>query len=139
MKLIAQAEVRGAGCAPELLTNEGCFIAELSNIASDEEVSIARARVPTGRTTRWHRLHGIRERYVILTGVGQVELDAELIQTVGPGDVVLIPDGCPQRISALGGADLSFLAICSPRFKWEAYEDAGDLDVPAPAKRRSKL
>lgn len=139
MKLISQAEVRRSGSALEALTDEGCFITELSNVASDEEVSIARARVPAGRTTRWHRLHGIRERYVILAGVGQVEVGAALNQTVGPGDVVLIPDGCPQRVSALGDADLSFLAICSPRFKWEAYEDAGDLDVPAPAKRRSKL
>jgi mannose-6-phosphate isomerase-like protein (cupin superfamily) len=42
---------------------------------------------------------------------------------VGPGDVVLIPPGCRQRIANTGSVDLVFLAICSPRFLSEVYED----------------
>ena len=42
---------------------------------------------------------------------------------VGPGDVVLIPPGCRQRVTSVGTADLVFLAICTPRFRWEDYED----------------
>jgi mannose-6-phosphate isomerase-like protein (cupin superfamily) len=44
---------------------------------------------------------------------------------VGPGDLVHIPAGCPQRIANLGDTDLTFLALCTPRFTHTAY---GDLD-----------
>lgn len=102
---------------------EGCFINELCNRADDEAVSIAQARVRPGVTTRWHRLKNTTERYVLLSGRGRVEVGELPAQEVGPGDVVLIPPGCRQRISNMGDEDLVFLAICSPRFRAEAYED----------------
>jgi mannose-6-phosphate isomerase-like protein (cupin superfamily) len=37
--------------------------------------------------------------------------------------VVLIPPSVRQRIANLGKEDLIFLAICTPRFRNEAYED----------------
>jgi hypothetical protein len=40
--------------------------------------------------------------------------------------VVVIPPSCPQRITNIGEHDLVFLAICSPRFRPEAYEDMED-------------
>lgn len=104
-------------------TPERCFINELANTADDPDVSIARARVAPGVTTRWHRLHGIAERYVILEGTGRVEVGGLPATDVAPGDVVRIPPGCRQRIGNTGAADLVFLAICSPRFVQEAYED----------------
>lgn len=45
---------------------------------------------------------------------------------VGVGDVVRIPPGCPQRIANTGSSDLVFLAICTPRFLPQAYEDIED-------------
>jgi mannose-6-phosphate isomerase-like protein (cupin superfamily) len=60
---------------------------------------------------------------VLLSGRGRVELGGLPAQNVGPGDVVLIPPGCPQRIANAGREDLVFLAICTPRFTPEAYED----------------
>ena len=107
----------------EFYTDEGCFITELSNSDADPAASIARARVVPGTTTRWHRLTGIAERYAILSGAGRVEVGDLQPQDVAPGDVVLIPPGCRQRIACLGDEDLIFLAICSPRFLSEAYED----------------
>lgn len=101
---------------------EGCFILELSNHANDPAVSIARARVKPGVTTQWHRLQGIVERYVILSGTGRVEVGELTAQSVTVGDVVIIPAQCPQRICNIGVEDLVFLAICSPRFVPEAYE-----------------
>lgn len=101
---------------------EGCHINELSNTQDDAAVSIARARVAPGITTRWHRLQGITERYVIVAGTGRVEV-GELAQDVTAGAVVLIPPLCRQRITNTGSGDLVFLAICSPRFRTEAYED----------------
>jgi mannose-6-phosphate isomerase-like protein (cupin superfamily) len=109
-------------------TAERCFINELSNTSGDPDVSIARARVETGVTTRWHRLRGIAERYVIIEGSGRVEVGGLPATDVGPGDVVLIPPGCRQRIANIGSTDLVFLAICSPRFVPEAYEDINPAD-----------
>ena len=107
----------------EFYTPEKCYIIELSNTPADPDVSIARARVEPGITTRWHRVVDTAERYVILEGKGLVEVGTLAPQEVGPGDVVLIPPSCAQRISNVGSNDLIFLAICSPRFRLEAYED----------------
>ena len=103
---------------------EGCLILELSNSPDDPAVSIARARVPPGATTRWHRVRDTAERYVILEGRGRAEVGGLPPQDVGPGDVVLIPPSCRQRIANTGSTDLVFLAICSPRFEPRAYEEA---------------
>jgi len=114
----------------EFYTAEGCYINELSNSDADPEASIARARVRPGVTTRWHRLAGTTERYVVLSGAGKVEIGNLAVQTVAPGDVVLIPPGCRQRITGLGDEDLVFLAICTPRFRPEAYEDMETEPAP---------
>jgi mannose-6-phosphate isomerase-like protein (cupin superfamily) len=106
-------------------TEELCHINELSNTAADAAVSIAEARVTPGVTTRWHRLHGIVERYVILAGTGVVEIGELAPQTISTGAVVVIPAGCRQRITNDGTGDLIFLAICSPRFQPHLYEDIG--------------
>lgn len=108
---------------PEAMTAERCAIRELANGADDPQVSVAQARVAPGVTTRWHRLRGIDERYVILDGRGRVEVGDLPAADVGPGDVVRIPAGVRQRIANVGERDLVFLAICSPRFVPEAYED----------------
>lgn len=107
----------------EFYTPERCYIVEMSNTESDPGLSIARARVVPGVTTRWHRVVDTVERYIVLAGRGRVEVGDLPPQEVGPGDVVLIPPNCRQRITALGSEDLLFLAVCSPRFRPEAYED----------------
>jgi hypothetical protein len=38
-------------------------------------------------------------------------------------DVVSIPPACAQRITNTGAGDLVFLAVCTPRFVQEAYEE----------------
>lgn len=107
----------------ERLTGEHCWIAELSNHAADPALSIARARVTAGVTTRWHRLRDTSERYVIIEGSGIVEIGDQAETRVQSGDVVLIPAGMRQRIHNPGPGDLVFLALCTPRFEWTAYED----------------
>lgn len=107
----------------EFYTTEKCYINELSNIPEDPDVSIAKARVAPGVTTNWHRLKGITERYVILEGNGLVEIGALPKRALQPGDVVLIPPMCRQRITNTGSQDLLFLAICTPRFLVDCYED----------------
>ncbi len=107
----------------EFWTPELCYIVEHSNSDNDPEASIARARVEPGVTTRWHIVRDITERYYIQEGKGLVEVGDMAPVEVNPGDVVVIPPSCPQRITNTGDCDLIFLAICTPRFLVEAYED----------------
>lgn len=107
----------------EFYTPEGCYILELSNSDEDPAASIARARVTPGATTRWHRVLDTVERYIILEGKGRVEVGRLPPRDVNPGDVVLIPPGCRQRITNTGELDLNFLCLCTPRFVLAAYED----------------
>ena len=109
--------------APEYFFAEGCFITEWWNAPADADLSVARARVEPGVTTRWHRLRGVTERYLILEGQGRVEVGEGPAEDVGPGAVVLIPPGVRQRITNTGDADRLFLAVCTPRFTLAGYED----------------
>ena len=124
------AEVRRMNLGAEYYTDEGCYINELSNSEADPAASIAQARVRPGVTTRWHRVVGTAERYVLLAGQGRMEVGDLPPQDVGPGDVVLIPPGCRQSIANIGAKDLVFLAICTPRFRPEAYEDIDPAPMP---------
>jgi mannose-6-phosphate isomerase-like protein (cupin superfamily) len=110
----------------EFYTLEKCYVTELSNTPEDPDVSIARARVAPGVTTRRHRLKGITERYFIISGIGLVEVGKQQPREVTTGDIVLIPPMCRQRITNTGVDDLVFLAICSPRFSQDVYEDVED-------------
>jgi len=92
-----QAVILPLRASGEFYTSEGCFITELCNSPADGEASIARARVAPGVTTRWHRLRGISERYIILEGRGRMELGELPCTEVAPGDVVVIPPLCRQR------------------------------------------
>ncbi len=115
--------IRHINHGAEFETPERCAIVELSNSSDDPELSIARVRVSPGVTTCRHRLVGTTERYVILEGAGRVEVGYLAPHDVNAGDVVLIPPSCRQRITNIGEGDLIFLAICTPRFCQEAYED----------------
>jgi mannose-6-phosphate isomerase-like protein (cupin superfamily) len=104
----------------EFPTPERCAILESWNDASDPTVSIARARIGPGITTQLHRVD-VDERYLIVEGRGVASV-GELPDTeVGPGDVVVIPAGTPQRIANPGDSDLVFYCVCSPRFTQESY------------------
>lgn len=121
------ASIRKYKLENEYFFVEGCHINELSNTPNDPEISIARARVESGVTTKWHRVHATTERYVIISGSGLVEIgppsNPDISQQVNTGDVVTIPAGIYQRIQNTGSSDLIFLAICSPRFKADNYAE----------------
>ena len=115
--------IRRSDPAGEYYTDERCDLLELSNSVEDPDASIARARVAPGVTTRWHRLVGTTERYVMVEGRARVELGDLAPQEIEPGDVVVIPPMCRQRITNIGKDELVFLAICTPRFRAENYQD----------------
>lgn len=107
----------------EYYFQERCYIAELLNTADCPGLSIARARVAPGVTTVLHLVRGTDEVYYILSGQGEVEIAGKVIGTMRPGDLLHIPADTPQRITNTGGEDLVFLAICTPRFEGERYEE----------------
>lgn len=117
------ATVHKAGAADEYYFVEGCHILEVVNTEARPDMSIVRARVAPGVSTRWHRLKDTTERYVICEGTGRVEVGELEPQRVEPHDVVEIPPMCPQRITNIGDTDLVFMAICTPRFTPDIYED----------------
>jgi mannose-6-phosphate isomerase-like protein (cupin superfamily) len=117
------ADIRRYSPESEYFFDEGCFIIELHNSALDPNLSIAQARLEPGKTTRWHKLVNITERYQILQGKGMVEVDDLAVTEVNPGDTVIIPPGQRQRIHNHGQEDLVFLALCTPRFRPEQYQD----------------
>ena len=121
-----QAAIKHQNLSNEFYTAEKCYITELSNTPEDPDASIARARVEPGVTTRWHWLKGTVERYYIVNGRGRVEVGKLPPQEVSAGDIVLIPPKCRQRITNIGSQNLVFLAICTPRFSDDVYEDIED-------------
>ncbi len=123
-----QETIKRPDLSGEFYTDEGCYITELHNTPDDGEISIARARVEPGVSTRWHRLTDTAERYYILQGQGLVEIGRLPAQEVIVGDVVLIPASCRQRITNTGSEDLLFLAVCTPRFTSEVYTDIEEED-----------
>lgn len=118
-----QATIKHQQLSKEFFIDENCWITELSNSSDDSAVSIAQARVLPNEKTRWHRVNNTVERYYIQSGIGLVEVGTLPATKVSAGDVVIIPADCPQRITNIGVADLVFLAICSPRFSQDNYED----------------
>ena len=118
-----ETKILKANEADEYYFEEGCYILELSNSPADPDVSIARARVKAGVTTKLHRLKDVVERYIILAGTGKVDIAELEPQQVSAGDVIIIPSQCSQRITNIGTEHLVFLAICTPRFTKEVYED----------------
>jgi mannose-6-phosphate isomerase-like protein (cupin superfamily) len=114
-------EVRKSSTIQELETEEGCYIAEIANDSGDKLVSIARARVRPGVTTAWHKLNGVTERYIIVSGHGSVEIGDQGSLDICEGDVVRIPANTPQRIQNPEKLDLIFYCICSPPFQKDCY------------------
>ena len=105
----------------EFYLEEGCYIVELHNTTTDAGCSIARARLEPGKTTELHCLMDIIERYVIVSGRGEVTIGGQAPQPVGVMDVVTIPAGTSQRIHNVADTDLIFLCVCTPRFDAESY------------------
>ncbi|MCW8931803.1 MAG: hypothetical protein OQL19_16415 [Gammaproteobacteria bacterium] len=102
-------------------TVERCNINELLNNVENEDCSIARASVAPGVCTQLHAVNNTVERYVIIEGEGKVYINNKSPKNVSYLDVVIIPEGIPQKIENCGQTDLIFLCICTPRFEQKNY------------------
>jgi mannose-6-phosphate isomerase-like protein (cupin superfamily) len=117
-----QPKIVKANLLKETLTPEQCFIYENW---SSEKVSIARARVKSGVTTKAHHLVGVNEIYLITKGKGEVKIGELEPTEVKAGDTVFIPAGVSQQITNIAKSDLIFYCICTPKFTAECYRDEG--------------
>jgi mannose-6-phosphate isomerase-like protein (cupin superfamily) len=115
-----QPKIVKSGAPHEYLTPEHCYIAENH---SDKDVSIARATVKPGITTRAHHLEGIQEIYIITSGEGSVAFSGLAPTEVSAGDVIVIPAGASQKITNTGKTDLVFYCVCTPPFVEACYFD----------------
>ncbi len=114
-----QAKIVKAKTPHEYLTPERCYIAENH---SDPAVSIARATIKPGVTTKAHHLiNAVQEIYVITSGKGMVYVGDVEQTEVTVGDVVVIPPQTSQKITNTGETDLVFYCVCTPRFTEECY------------------
>lgn len=98
---------------------EGLFVTEILNHPDLPEASLARCRLPAGRTTQLHSL-SVDETYIIETGQGLMEKEGRRFE-VGPGDNIFIPRHVPQCIANTGKTDLVFSCLCLPRFAPDCY------------------
>lgn len=77
--------------------------------------SLAHAIVSPGQTSRPHALK-TAEVYYILSGIGEMHIDAES-QTVEPGDAIYIPPNAKQFIHNSGTEPLVFICIVDPAWQ----------------------
>jgi mannose-6-phosphate isomerase-like protein (cupin superfamily) len=113
-----------ANSPEEHLTPERCFVMEnWGKSTQDAAVSIARARVEPGISTKAHHLEGVQEIYLIAFGRGRVHVGGLETAEVSSGDLVVIPEGVAQRITNIGESDLVFYCICTPAFTQECYRN----------------
>lgn len=110
-----------AGAKSEKYFEEECFITEILNSEEHPEMSVSQAKVKPGVITVLHSLKETEEKYYILNGIGEMEVDGKFIGEVQSGDMVLIPKNSTQRIKNVGVDDLIFLCICTPRFEFKNY------------------
>jgi len=113
-----QPKIVSAKSLKESLTPEQCYICENW---SSRNVSIARARVRGGVTTKAHHLVGVDEIYLVVKGEGEVKIGDLEATEVKAGDTVFIPAGVSQRIRNMSKSDLIFYCICTPKFTSKCY------------------
>lgn len=80
--------------------------------------SLAEATLPEGGETERHYHKVSEELYFILSGSGEMEIDGA-VETVKPGDAILIPPGAWHQIKAQGDSELKLLCCCAPPYSHE--------------------
>jgi predicted cupin superfamily sugar epimerase/quercetin dioxygenase-like cupin family protein len=96
------------------------LVGEKSPLAHTSRLSVAQFTLAPGRASGTSFNHHSQEVFVVLSGSGQVDLQAESTP-VGPGSTVFIPARQPHSIEAGAGGSLVFLAISAPAFTPEDY------------------
>ena len=112
-------DVRSRTDAAPFTTADGSTIRVLldAEAGGARNQSLAEATLAPGQATERHYHAETEELYVVLAGVGELEVDGER-RHVGPGDAVLLPPGAWHQIRA-EGQELRFLCCCAPSYRHE--------------------
>ena len=68
------------------------------------------ARLPPGVAVGDHHHSRTEEIYFIVGGQGEMRIDGE-VHLVGPGDLVLTPQGTTHALTNIGDTDLEFVVV----------------------------
>jgi mannose-6-phosphate isomerase-like protein (cupin superfamily) len=101
--------------SPEFEAADLTILSEIVHPSNDQiEIgySIARARLPKGKSSLPHSLSS-SELYYILTGSGRLHIDSEYAD-LNSGDSALVPAFALQFIENTGEEELLFLCIVEP-------------------------
>ncbi len=111
-------EIRKRETQQPFTTKDGSTITSLLDSANApvKNQSLAEALLPVGCSTQRHYHKESEEFYYVLGGRGRMEIDGE-VETIGPGDAVLIPAGAWHQITA--EQELVFLCCCAPPYRHE--------------------
>jgi mannose-6-phosphate isomerase-like protein (cupin superfamily) len=110
-------EVRNREQADAFTTLDGSTIRVLLDAGSGgaRKQSLAEASLPAGGSTQRHYHARTEEIYVLLEGVGEMEVEGDR-RHVAVGDAILIPPGAWHEIRADANTDLRFLCCCAPPY-----------------------
>ncbi len=110
-------EIQSLDDAEPFVTADGSTIRELLGPATvpAQHQSLAEATLPAGGSTERHYHRVAEEIYLIVAGVGRMELDGDIAE-VGVGDAILIPPGAWHQITAIGDGELRLLCCCAPPY-----------------------
>ncbi|GAB7015519.1 hypothetical protein JCM10550A_08860 [Methanogenium cariaci] len=86
--------------------------------------SLGHVTIPPGNATPPHRLVGSSEFVYLTGGEAEIRCDTTTV-TVREGEVVILPDGVLQSITAVGDAPLHYIDVIQPPFS-SAVELSGD-------------
>lgn len=105
---------------PAYVTKDGSVIRELMhpNRHGNKNQSLAEATIPLGAKTLLHKHTLTEEIYLILQGVGFMQLDKQKFE-VRQGDTIAIMPGTPHNIRNIGDQELKILCSCSPPYSHE--------------------
>ena len=112
-------QVRSRHDADAFTTKDGSTIRELLGTEHGAaNQSLAEATLEPGQATQRHYHARTEELYVLLEGVGEMEVDGAR-GGVRAGDAILIPPGAWHQITAAADAPLRFLCCCAPPYSDE--------------------
>ena len=122
-RAFAAADIPAVDVSPGVSLQE--LVGEKSPLGHTPALSVAQFTLAPGRSTGTSFNHQSQEVFVVLSGSGQVKLQAAATQVdatqVGRGSTVFIPAMQPHSIEAAANSSLVFLAISAPAFTPEDY------------------
>lgn len=118
---------KNAAGLPFFEASDGCLLAEVIHPNNDDtraDLSVARATLPPGQSTRPHMLEFV-EIYYVISGQGVMHLGEEEVQVEADSCVYLPPRTDQWLHNPSPDQDLVFLCLCQP-----AYDPAKDHRTP---------